>query len=369
MNEAQLRAESQLVSAGRPARTPGSPVNEPISMSATFHAGAEIGYARSGTPTLGAFEAAMGLLEGGAALAFASGMAATAAILDGLAVGSTVVIPDSFYNVNAAALADHARLGRLYVRRVDLSDLSAVTAALEGAALLWLEIPTNPMLRVADLPALTAAARIAGALSVVDATVATPLGLRPLAHGADISLHSATKSICGHADALLGVLSTASPELIEQLHDRRTLTGAIPGSLESFLALRGLRTLSVRTERSQANAAELAERLAVDPRVAQVHYPGLARHLDAPLVQRFLTGGGSLLSFEVAGGLPAAVGVCERVQLITHATSLGGVESLIEARGRYAGEVAQSTPAGLVRLSVGIEHVADLWQDLSQALG
>jgi cystathionine gamma-synthase len=363
-----LRPESLVVAAGRPRRGPGGPVNEGISLSATFEAGGEIGYARSGTAGTAALEAALGAVEGGIARVFSSGVAATAAVLDGLPAGSTVLIPASFYNFHETILADHQRLGRLTVRRVNTSDLAAVQDALDGVAVLWLEVPSNPMLRVADLPALTAAARKRNVLSVVDATVASPLGLQPLRHGADVSMHSATKVISGHSDVLLGVLSTASPALAAEFQHRRELTGAMAGSLETFLTLRGLRTLAVRRDRAQLNAAELARRLAAHPAVTQVHYPGLPGHPDAKITARILHGAGSLLSFQITGNIAAADEVCGRVRLICHATSLGAVESLIERRGRYPGELAQGTPANLIRLSVGIEHVEDLWTDLSQAL-
>jgi cystathionine gamma-synthase len=191
--------------------------------------------------------------------------------------------------------------------------------------------------------------------------------LRGLALGTDVVMHSVTKWIAGHSDVLMGVLSTADPKLAAQLADRRTLTGAVPGSLEAFLALRGLRTLAVRLERACANAAVLAPRLREHPAVTSIHYLGFADHPQAGRITRLLSHGGSLISFTLAGA-EQAERLCLRTRLITHATSIGGVESLIEHRGNYPGEAAQGTPPELVRLSVGIEHAEDLWRDLSDAL-
>ncbi|UQX88941.1 PLP-dependent transferase [Jatrophihabitans telluris] len=369
-----LRPESVIVAAGRPAHEPGAPVNAPVVLTATFHAGSARGYARDGQDTTVAFETAMAAAEGapdgdrdGASIAFSSGMAAAAAVIESLPVGAVVVAPASYYNFHRNLLDEQVRLGRITVRTVDQTDTAAVVAALDGATLAWLELPTNPLLQVLDLPAVATAARARGVRTVVDATVATPLGLRPLDHGADVVMHSATKWIAGHSDLLMGVLSTSDPALAEQLRQRRTLTGAVPGALEGYLALRGLRTLSVRLERACDSTAVLARRLAEHPAVTGVHYLGDPDHPQASLIAQLLTHRGALLSF-TTDTLARADAVCSRVGLITHATSIGGVESLIERRGAYAGEAAQGTPAELVRLSVGIEHVEDLWADLAQAL-
>ncbi|MCW2524885.1 MAG: hypothetical protein JWO63_3220, partial [Frankiales bacterium] len=363
----ELRAESLLIARGRPAATAGAPLNSPLVLSATFHAGAERGYARDGTDTTDAFEDAMGALDGGEAIAFSSGMAAAAALIEGLPVGATVVIPASYYNLHRSLIQAQQALGRLSVRTVDTADTAATLTAIEGADLAWLELPTNPTLDVPDLPAITAAARAQGVRTVVDATVATPLGIRPLAHGADVVLHSATKWIAGHSDLLMGVLVTGDPELGDELRTRRRLTGAVPGALESYLALRGLRTLSVRLERACANTATLAHRLREHPAVTGVHYLGFAEHPQADRIAVLLEHHGAMLSFTV-DSVRRADELCARVRLITHATSLGGVESLIERRGQYPGELAQGTPAALVRLSVGLEHEQDLWADLAAGL-
>ena len=273
----QLRPESVVVAAGRPDRVPDGPVNPPVVLASTFHAGGQRGYGRQGNDTTAAFEAAIGTLEGGRAVAFASGMAATSAIVEGLPAGAVVVLPTSFYNYHRTLFDKQVELGRLSLRPVDITDTDATVAALDGADLLWLEMPTNPLLAVPDLPALAHAASRRSVLSVVDATLATPLAIRPLEHGADLVMHSATKWIAGHSDLVMGVLATADDALADRLVDRRNLTGAIPGSLECYLALRGLRTLAVRLDRACANAAVLAERLAAHPAVRAVHHLGRRR--------------------------------------------------------------------------------------------
>jgi cystathionine gamma-synthase len=367
MHAESLRRESKLIAAGRPARIPAGPVNQPIVLTSTFHAGGQRVYGRDGNDTITAFEAALGAVEGGEVTAFSSGMAACTALIEALPVGSVVVLPTSFYNFNRTLLDKQVELGRLSLRPVDVTDTAAAIDALPQAALLWLELPTNPMLAVPDLPALTTAARQHGVRTVVDATLATPLGIRPLEHGADVVMHSATKWIAGHSDLVMGVLATTDPAIDDEVKVRRNLTGALPGALESFLALRGLRTLSVRLERACANAAMLAERLGNHPAVRTVHYLGLPGHRHADRIAALLDNHGGLLSFE-PDSLQRAEQVCDRVRLINHATSLGGVESLLERRGSYPGEMQQHTPAELIRLSVGLEHVEDLWADLEQAL-
>lgn len=364
-----MRVESLVVSAGRPDE-PGAPLNAPIVLTAPYrHDPEDNGYSRARTTeTRAALEATLGALEGGTALAFASGMAAVAAVIEGLPAGTIVVAPAAAYS-GAVQLFDHEqRLGRLTVRTVDLADTDAVIAAMDGAGLVWLEAITNPLMVVPDLPALITAAHAAEATVCVDATFATPINLRPLELGADVVMHSATKFLSGHSDVLMGVLATRSDELLAHLTQRRVLTGAIPGALESYLALRGLRTLALRLERAQANAHELARRLADDPRVTRVRYPGLPSDPFHERASGLLDGYGAMLAVELDGGAEAAERVCERVRLFHHATSLGGVESLIERRARYATDAGFGTPAALLRLSVGIEHVEDLWDDLSQAL-
>jgi cystathionine gamma-synthase len=365
-----MHPESIAVASGRPARTHQAPVNQPIVLSAPFHYGPDDNYyaRQATTDTIRAFEQAVGDLEGGQALAFASGMAAIAAVAEAQPTGTIAVVPQQGYNFTGTIFDTQQQLGRMTVRPVDVTDTSAVLAALDGADLVWLESPTNPLLGVADLPVIIDAAHAAGAIVAIDSTLNTPMVLRPLDYGVDIVMHSATKYLAGHSDVLMGALVTRSAALAEQLRARRTMTGAVPGALESFLALRGLRTLPLRMERAQANALELAQRLAAHPAVTRVRYPGLPTDPWHERATRLHKGYGAMVSFEVAGGGDEAEAVCHRVTLVTHATSLGGVETLIERRARYAVDAARGTPAALLRMSVGIEHVDDLWADLSGAL-
>jgi cystathionine gamma-synthase len=365
-----LRPESIVVATGRPDE-PGAPLSTPIVLAGPFrHDADQNRYARHDvTPTLAAFEALLGELEGGTALGFASGMAAVTAVVEGRPNGCVAVVPAEAYSGSVSTFAAQESLGRMVVRPVDVGDTGAVGAALDGADLLWVEAVSNPLMTVPDLPALAAAARDRGVLFCVDATFCTPLVLRPLELGADVVMHSATKYLAGHSDVLMGALVARSPELAEQLHARRTLTGALPGALETFLAIRGMRTLALRMERAQFNAGELARRLAEHPRVTRVRYPGLPDDPGHAIAARDFAGFGAMIAFEIDGTAADAERHCESLGLISHATSLGGVESLIERRARHEVDAAFGTPETLLRFSVGIEHVEDLWADLESALG
>lgn len=364
-NDEQLHPDTLAVAAGRPNRAPGAPLNEPVHFTSTYHPGADVTYSREANPSWAAFEETLGALEGGTALAFASGMGAVSAVLELLPVGATVVAPRDAYTGTRGYLADAARTGRLEPRLVDVTDTAATVAACEGAALLWLESPTNPILGIADIAALSQAAHLAGAQVVVDNTFATPLLQRPLELGADVVLHSATKFIAGHSDVLAGALVTADRELAEQLAAKRTLLGGVIGPMEAFLALRGLRTLPVRLRQGQAAAGALAERLAEHPAVTLVRYPGLAADPGHELASKQMSGYGAMISFEMADAI-AAERVCAATRVIIHTTSLGGVETTMERRRRHPLE--DFVPEGLIRISVGCEHVDDLWRDLAQAL-
>jgi len=364
----RLRPATVTVHAGRPPAEPGAPMNAPVVFSSTYRAGGERTYGRFGGPTQAAFEAALGALEGGACVSFSSGMAAVVAVMETLPAGARVVAPRSLYWGVRQVLDHRVRAGRLAATYVDVTDTETTLAACDGAALLWLESPTNPLLDVADLPALAAGARARGAVTAVDNTFATPLLQRPLEHGIDVVVHSATKYLGGHADLLMGAAVAADDALVAAITERRDVDGAIAGPMDAFLALRGLRTLDVRLERAQASAGELARRLDAHPAVALVRYPGLPEDPGHDRAAAQMDGFGAMVAFETEGGAEAAQGVCERVRVIGHATSLGGVESLMERRTRWAGEVAMGTPPALLRLSVGIEHVEDLWADLEQAL-
>jgi cystathionine gamma-synthase len=293
-------------------------------------------------------------------------MAAVNAVLDLVPAGGLVVAPDHVYTGVSVRLAELAEVGRVQLRRVPADEL-AHAATTDGLAVLWLESPTNPMLEVVDIAAAAAAAHARGALVVCDSTFATPLGQQPLALGADVVLHSATKFIGGHSDLLLGAVVAADPALAERLRVRRVLLGAAPGALECYLALRGLRTLALRLERGQQTAGLLAARLRGHPAVRTVRYPGLPDHPGHDVAARQMSGFGAMISIDTVGAASDADAVCEAVRLWTNATSLGGVESLLERRRRWPLEAAD-VPDTLIRLSVGIEDPDDLWADLSQAL-
>jgi len=271
----QWSTDTVAVHAGRPARVPGAPMNPSITLSTTYVHDADVAYGRDGNTGWGALEAALGALDGGRAVTFASGLAAATSIADLVPTGGTVVLPAAAYYGVTNLLARMQAHGRLTIRTVDADDTAAVMAAANGADMVWIESIANPLMVVADVPAIAAAARACGAITVVDATFATPLRQRPLTLGADIVLHSATKLIGGHSDLLLGAAICRSEEHADFLTTHRHDHGAIPGGIEPFLALRGLRTLAVRLDKAEANAAELARRLDTHPKVTRVNYPGL----------------------------------------------------------------------------------------------
>jgi len=364
------RPQTTLIAAGRPADEPGQPLNVPIVAASNFRAG-DRGmtgreYSRDdATAGWEALEDVVGQLEGGQAVAFSSGMAAAAAVLGLLQAGAHVAAPTDCYSGVRSLLSDGEQQGRWQAELVDITDTAAATAAARRADLVWLESPTNPLLDIADLPALCAAAHAGGAIVAVDNTFATPLLQRPLTLGAHITVHSATKFLGGHSDLLLGLAVADSPELAERLRRRRKLGGATPGALETFLALRGMRTLAMRLEQGQRNAAKLARRLADHPYVARVRYPGLPTDPGHARAAAQMTGFGAVLAFELSSAA-AADAVCNSVHIVQSATSLGGVESTIERRAKLPGQ--EHLPPGLLRLSVGCEHIEDLWDDLASAL-
>jgi cystathionine gamma-synthase len=361
-----LDPSTWVIFGGRPTE-PGEPLNVPPVLASNFRLPGERYYSRTeGTQTQDAFETLMGGLEGGRSLAFSSGMAAVACLFHGLPVGSTLVIPaDPYHAVEGLAL-EGERQGRWTVRMLELADTAAWIAAAGEVDLMWLESPANPLLTVADLPAICGAERRPGCLIAVDSTFATPLVQRPLDLGADVVMHSATKFIGGHSDLLAGVLTVSDDGLYEQLWQRRLLNGGTIGALEAYLAIRGARTLALRIDKAMSNAAVLAERLECHPHVTRVRYPGLASHDTHANATRFMCGFGAMMSFEVAGTPERAAAFVQAARVINHATSLGGVESTMERRAALAGQ--QRIPPTLIRLSVGCEHVEDLWRDLDQAL-
>ena len=356
------------VHAGRPSRVPGAAVNEPIGLSSTFVSdSASALYVRDGTAGLAAFEAALGALEGGVSVAFASGMAASSAVLDLLPVGAVVLTTRSLYSGNALLFERWSASGRLSVVPVDGPAALVDAVAALKPALVWAEAVSNPLIEVLDIAAVAAACGSVGALLAVDATLVSPIAVRPLALGADFAMHSVTKVIAGHSDVLMGAVS-AAPGLAARLADQRHLVGSQPGALEAFLALRGLRTLPLRVGAMVASAAVLASRLAAHPDVGRVRHASLASDPGHALASSLgPLAAGYVVSFEVASA-EAADAICAAVQLCVPATSLGSVETLIERRGRYSLDASRGTPPGLLRLSVGIEDVEDIWADLVQAL-
>ncbi len=371
MTHPAVSAESRLVHAGT-SREPGEPVVQPpVLASILVSAGqpAPGDYGRGGNPTWTALEQALGAIEDAEAVVFASGQAASMALMLALARGrGAIVLPhDGYYNARALAgrLVPHGAVPVL----ADLQDLAAVERALTGpagGAVLWAETPTNPLLRVADLAALGRLAAAAGAPMIVDNTVATGLLQRPLDLGAVASLCSLTKSASGHSDVILGAVLTRDPALASELRDWRTLGGGIAGPAESWLAIRGLKTLPLRIERQSATALTVARHLAAHPRVTAVHYPGINPDTLPVARAQMPRGFGPLLSFELDGTAADAEAVVAAARLIIPASSFGGVESSWERRSRWPGETA---PDSLIRLSAGIEPPGDLIADIDQALG
>lgn len=344
--------ETRVVSAGRPPREPDAPINAPIVPVSTLHAGGVWEYAREGAPTTAALEAALAETEqpGSHAIVFSSGMAAANAVMDTWERGTTVIAPSAAYTGVAVRLRELHDRGTIDLHVVDIDDTSAVLGLLTAlpAGVLWMESPTNPLLQVANLTELIS--RATTWQTVVDNTFATPVLQQPLAMGADIVVHSVTKSLSGHSDLLMGALITNDPELAERLRVRRVLLGAAPSAFDCYLAIRGLRTLVLRVERAQASAQVLADKLLHHPGVTRVRYPGW----------------GTIIAIETASA-EMSDAVCESTRIWTYATSLGGVESLLERRRRWPLE-STVVPESLIRLSVGIENVDDLWNDLDNAL-
>jgi len=361
-----LSEASQVVAAGRPERTADAALNTPIELTSTFNAGGEVGYGRFGNQSWRALEAAIETLENGKTLLFPSGMSAIGAIFRLLPATACIVASKNGYTGTMNVLRQLEAAGAK-VRYVDVSDTDEVLAALEGADFAWIESPTNPALEVCDLPAVIAAAKKVGVLVGVDNTFSTGLIQKPLDLGADLSMNSVTKFISGHSDILMGSVSTNNQELLAKLGDIRKFGGAIPGPFEAWLALRGMRTLSLRLAKAQENAMELAKRLSSHPKVERVRYPGLPTDPHHERAKSFMNGFGAVLSIDVKGGPEAADKACQSSKLVTYATSLGGVETLWERRHRWGSE-SPTIPVNLVRIAVGIEDIEDLWADIDQAL-
>lgn len=332
-------------------------------------------YSRSGNPTRTALEECMASLEGGArGLAFASGMAATDTVLRALLKpGDHIVIPDDAYGGTFRLVSKVAQRWGVEWTHARLSDVDAVRAAVRPeTALIWVETPTNPLLGIADIAALAGVAKAAGAMLVVDNTFATPYLQRPIDHGADVVVHSTTKYAGGHSDVVGGAVVAADAEVGDQLAFHQNAMGAVAGPFDSWLVLRGLKTLGLRMERHSDNAERIVDMLVAHPKVTQVYYPGLVDHPGHKVASGQMSRFGGMVSFRHADGEQAAVDMCRRTRYFTLAESLGGVESLIEHPGRMTHlSVAGSpleVPADLVRLSVGIETAEDLVADVRAAL-
>jgi cystathionine gamma-synthase len=362
-----LSLQSRVVAAGRPERTSDAGVNVPIELNSTFLAPGPTGYGRYGNKSWSALESAIEALECGSTLVFSSGIAAISSLFSILPRGAVITASQNGYSGTMVLLRQAEASGAAEVRYVDVSNTEQVLAALPGSTLLWLESPTNPALEVADMPRLIAAAKGQNIGVAVDNTFATPLVQQPLEMGADVVVHSLTKYISGHSDVILGSISTKDQALYQRLSDVRKINGAIPGPFEVWLALRGLRTLGVRMERAQKNALEIATRLSLHPAVDRVRYPGLPTDPHHEIAKSFMKGFGAVISFDHAGGAQAADRACAASLLVAHATSLGGVESLWERRHRWSTE-SPTIPTNLIRLSVGIEDIEDLWSDIDKAL-
>jgi len=332
-------------------------------------------YARTGNPTRAALETCLAALEdGGWGLAFSSGMAATDAIAHLLSAGDHVVMGDDVYGGTYRLFAHcFDRLG-VALSAVDMRDPANVRRAMrKRTRLVWIETPTNPLLKVVDIAAIAEIAHRRGALAVADNTFASPYLQNPLLHGVDLVLHSTTKYIGGHSDVVGGAIVGRDDDLRERLAFLQNAVGGVPGPLDAWLVLRGAKTLAVRMERHSANGQAIAEWLTEHPKVRRVNYPGLPKHPQHALAKRQMKSFGGMLSFELAGGEAAAKHMVARTRLFALAESLGGVESLIEVplamtHGSVRG-TKLAPPAGLVRLSVGIETVSDLIADLAEAIG
>jgi cystathionine gamma-synthase len=380
-----MRFETEAIHAGQEPEAATGAVTTPIFATSTFaqdapgqHRGYE--YSRTDNPTRHALEVALAALEGvtpdagGGAVATASGMAATALIGYLLRPGDHVLLPDDAYGGTFRFFAQVLAEQGITWSAVDMTDRRLLeTAVRPETRLVWAETPTNPLLRLVDIQRAAAVAHAQGALLVVDNTFATPYLQRPLSLGADIVLHSTTKYLGGHSDTVGGALVTNRPDLNERFRFLMNAAGPVPGPFDAWLVLRGIKTLAIRMERHCANAARVAAFLNDHPAVSEVIYPGSADHPQHELASVQMVDFGGIISFRPSGGAAAAVRVVTSTRLILLAESLGGVESLIEVPAVMTHASVQGTllevPDDLVRLSVGIEHIDDLLEDLDRALG
>ena len=371
-----MRIETLAVHAGHHPDAATGAVSPPIYLSTTFAREADgtlphgFIYARSDNPTRNELERSLAVLEGGEiAIAFASGMAATAAVFQSLLPGEHVIAPQDAYYGTAKLLRDVMAGWGLASSFVDMTDPHAVAQAVRPhTRLIWIETPSNPTLAVTDIARISAIARAAGARCVCDNTWATPLLQRPLALGCDLVMHSTTKYLGGHSDLTGGALVVPEDDdWAARLRTLQALGGGVPSAFDCWLLMRGIRSLSWRMRGHCENAAIVAAFLASHPAVTAVHYPGLPGDPGHAVAARQMSGFGGMVSVQVMGGAEAALDVVRKVKLFTRATSLGGPESLIEHRASVEGPESR-TPPGLLRLSIGLEHPDDLVEDLDQAL-
>lgn len=371
-----MRLETLAIHAGHaPDPTTGA-VMPPIHLSTTFERNADGSYpagyvyTRSENPNRAALESCLASLEGGAnAAAFSSGMAAVAAVFQALTPGDHILFPDDAYFGAGRLLREIMAPWGLTYSVVDMADLDAVRAAVQPQTrLIWVETPSNPLLKITDIAAVAQIAHAAGACCAVDNTWPSPVGQQPLALGADLVMHATTKYLGGHSDLLGGaIVARTADEFFERVRLVQTIGGATPSPFDCWLLMRSIRTLPYRMRGHNENAQRIAQFLAEHPAVEAVHYPGLPSHRGHNIARRQMQMFGGMLSIQVRGGAEAAMRVAGRVQIFTRATSLGGVESLIEHRASVEG-IHTTTPANLLRVSVGLEHPDDLIADLAQAL-
>jgi cystathionine gamma-synthase len=373
---ANCQLETQIIHGGKGQDTPNGAVITGISLSTTFERAPDGSYphkfiySRLDNPNRHALEQCLAQLEGGdAAIAFSSGSAASMTLLQALQPGDHVIAPRDAYHGTVQLLRQLFMPWGLDVSFVDMQDLHEVAAALRPKTrLVWIETPSNPMLRLTDISAVAELAHRAGAQCVCDSTWAPPVVQRPLDLGADWVIHATTKYLGGHGDLLGGVaIARQTDDFCQRVRQLQGMAGAVPSAFDCWLLLRGIRTLSCRLQVQCQNALEVATFLAQHPQVAAVHYPGLASHPSHGLAQRQMKQFGGMLSVEIRGGEAAAMAVAAKVNLFTRATSLGGVESLIEHRASIE-PPDTTTPRNLLRLSIGLEAAADLMADLDQAL-
>jgi cystathionine beta-lyase/cystathionine gamma-synthase len=378
-----LSFDTLAVHAGQPPEPVSGAVMTPIVLASTFaqespgqHKGFE--YSRSGNPTRNALEANLAALEGGDhGFAFASGLGASTTLFSTLKAGDHVLCGDDVYGGTFRLLDKVMKPLGVASSFVDMTDVARARAAIRPETrLIWMETPTNPMLKIFDIAGIAEIARAAGAALVVDNTFATPVLQRPLALGATVAMHSTTKYINGHSDVVGGALVTSDPALAERLRFLQNAVGAVPSPFDCYMILRGVKTLGLRVRQASASAQVIAERLAAHEKVRKVFYPGLSSHPGHELAKRQMSAGGAMISFEVKGGLAASRAFLERLRIFTCAESLGGVESLAEhpaimthASVPPDARAALGISDELVRLSIGVEGTEDLWADVAAALG